>query len=231
MNAVISLLLSAIWHWASTTPGRVTRPTDAAPHCRRSSAPRLVLPSTATCGNRGRCRPRVLFRAMTLTSRLGPAAGLTIPGRPHPGTRLRAGRPSAALQPPTHRGVQRVTVEPGTQPPHGLLVRADIPAGRRIHPGVERLQRLLRTPGDPLPDRVHRHAPGQHRGQRQPEHRRQPMPDTPRRLADREPPTKRRPGFPARYGPTGLAGLCPAGPWTALISNDAGAGTVLHYVI
>lgn len=47
----------------------------------------------------------------------GPAAGLATGWRPHPGpgSGSRRGQ-SPALQPPTHRGIQSVTVEPGAQP-------------------------------------------------------------------------------------------------------------------
>jgi hypothetical protein len=113
-----------------------------------------------------------------LTSSLGSTADLTAGRRTHPGPRLRpVGGQGPALQPPTRRSIQSVTVEPGTQPAHGLLVRADMPASNWINPGTERFQRLLRTPGDPLPDRVHRSATGQHRGQGQPDNRRQLMPN------------------------------------------------------
>ena len=61
-NAVISLLLHAIWHWASTTPVHDNAPSRCGAGLPALFAPRLVLPSTAICGNRGRCRSRALAR-------------------------------------------------------------------------------------------------------------------------------------------------------------------------
>src|SRR5512133_3782557 len=163
MNAVISLDLSAIWRWASTTPPWMRAATRCGALACAVRAPRTVLPVDGHGGHRGYVRaPAALARA-----------GLTCcfpasrPSRPGLSVRAAAAGPRGQRelapphQPVPQRPVEGIAVHDGAQSADRLLVRTHVPAAVRVAAGAQGLECLLLGAGDPLPDRGERAAPGQ----------------------------------------------------------------------